>query len=182
MKTHRVIMVYLPHTIGGAKNFNTEWKGKLMHRIRTLGKRISVTFRFIDPVKVTYLVKKSGTVKDNSAYAAALVAEGRFGDLKRFMQHIWGRNAASVDRADMNITWVKTRRELVALSRSVGTIRELSRANDQHKPSFLVCETSHVKGINKHFLHLFLMHGMIFQNLDEFITHLVKINSKTKTS
>lgn len=180
MKTHRAVTVYLPHTIGGAQNFDPEWKEELKHRLRVLGKSIGVSFRFIDPIKVTYLIKKGGNVKDNSAYAAALVAAGKFDDLKRFMERIWGRNATSVDRADMNITWVKTRKNLVALSRSVGTIRELSRANDQRKPSFLICETPHFKSINKHFLHLFLKYGAIFRNADELIAHLVKINNKAK--
>lgn len=167
----KIKTVYLVGAIEFLKNPDSGWRYELSRELE-----FKFDIRSINPITASFLVGKD--ISENMKYAEQLKREWRLAELNQFINDkIWPINAKSVDEADAIITAAVNTEELIHLSNSGGTIRELSRAVDQMaKPAFLICGSDDLTVANTHFLGLFLKTGCIFRNKDELFKFLARKN------
>lgn len=133
------------------------WRQRLQAILAGMFNRdFTFTLEYIDPRDVSH---KVGTdIGENMQFAARVKTAEQWELFDPFMDSVWKQDIINVDAAHVLVSWVETEDDLVSLCGSVGSFREVQRAQEQGKPVFLISPGPHTKA-SSHFLHMLRSHG-----------------------
>ncbi|MDP3963375.1 MAG: hypothetical protein Q8Q39_02660 [bacterium] len=154
MKSKKRITIYPFGPIEFANSEAINWRKELAAFLENSA--ISASFEFIDPIEASY--KIGADVSENAVYAAKVKAVQDWPSFDDFMDNIWAQDKVNVDSSDVLVSWAQTEDDLVKLSYSGGSWREIERAISRLQPVFVITRGPFVK-VSSHFLHMFRLHG-----------------------